>query len=291
MAAVANWRFAEGSFGVFPSNPAALAFVECGLKGAGVGLDARKAIRLGSMGPLVCYRGMGIEVTDTATFQALRDRSPFEGRMRTIVMRLGWKWALAVWLNCAATGIVSSQHGPFGHYTGPNSLGTYRHDRAITVKSFLAYFGAVPSRRDTYCIADADHRMFLHASVDPEHDRKHLDMVFLSSFPNCKHIPVLAAPIDPEIWKTPEGIGIGSTKQAVLKVYGQPQYSTTEVLKPGSDEIAGMRDSDHIQIDLGDSSYLYTCMIDKKQGCDDLRATQFGFKQGKVTWISISDSE
>jgi hypothetical protein len=52
-----------------------------------------------------------------------------------------------------------------------------------------------------------------------------------------------------------------------------------------------MRDSDHIQIDLGDSSYLYTCMIDKKQGCDDLRATQFGFKQGKVTWISISDSE
>jgi len=206
-------------------------------------------------------------------------------------MRFRWKCIFAVWLICAATGIVSGQHGPYGHYTGPNSLGTYSHDRAITVKSFLAYFGTLPSQRDTYCVADANHRLFLHASVDSEHDRGHLDEVFLSSFPNCKHLPVVAAPIDPAIWKTPEGVGIGSTKQAVLKAYGQPQYSRAEAFKPGPDEIEGLRDSDEIEIDLGDSSFVYSCMTAEKQGCDDLRVTQFGFKHGKVLWILISDSE
>ena len=72
--------------------------------------------------------------------------------MRTIFMRLRWKCIFVVWLICAATGKISGQHGPYGYYSGPNSLGTYSHDRAITIKSFLAYFGTVPSLRDTYCI-------------------------------------------------------------------------------------------------------------------------------------------
>jgi len=205
-------------------------------------------------------------------------------------MRLRWKCVFVVWLTCAATGIISSQHGPFGRYTGPNSLGTYSHDRVITLKAFLTSFGTVPSRRDTYCIADADHGLFLYARVDDEHNRGHVDVVFLSSFPNCRHLPVVSATIDPAIWKTPEGVGIGSTKQVVVKEYGQPQFSFKEELKSRG-RIAGMRDSDQIQIDFGDLSYDYTCMIDEKHGCDDLRVTEFGFKHDKVIWISISDSE
>ena len=179
--------------------------------------------------------------------------------------------------------MTSSQHAPYSRYTGPNSLGIYSHDRAITLKSFLAYFGMAPSGRDTYCIADENHGLFLHASVDDEHDRGHVVVVFLSSFPNCRHLPVVTATIDPAVWKTPEGAGIGSTKQDVLRMYGQPQFSYKVALKPGPDEIAGMRDTDHIQTDVGDSSYVYNC--------DDLCATQFEFKNGKVIWISISDSE
>jgi hypothetical protein len=206
-------------------------------------------------------------------------------------MRLRFKCVFIVWLICAATGISKSQHGPYGRYTGPNSLGTYRLDRAITVKSFLAGFGLQPSRRDTYCIADTNHQQFLHAGVDLEHDRGHLDRLFLSSFPNCKHLEIVTATIDPAMWETPEGIGLGSTKQAVLKAYGQPQFSHKGTLKPGPDEMAGMRTSDRVQINLGDSSFVYSCMIDEKHGCDDLRVTQFGFKDGTVIWISISDSE
>jgi hypothetical protein len=184
-----------------------------------------------------------------------------------------------------------AQHGPYGRYTGPNSLGIYSHDRPIALKAFLAYFGTVPTRRDTYCIADEGHGLYLHAKVDSEHDRGHVVDVFLSSFPNCRHLPVVNATIDPDIWKTPEGVGIGSTKQEVLRAYGQPQFRHKGALTPSADEIAGMKASEKIQIDLGDSSYIYSCMIDEKQGCNDLRATQFEFKNGKVIWISISDSE
>ena len=201
-----------------------------------------------------------------------------------------WRAHVLISVICAATGTISSQHGPFGRYTGPKSLGTYTREHAITKKSFLAPFapfGAIPSRHDIYCISDKKHGLFLHASVDAEHDREHVDVVFISSFPNCKHLPVLSATIDPAIWKTPEGVGIGSTKQAVLKAYGHPQFSQDEGLKLGPDEIAGMTGSDKIQTDLGDSSYVYSCMINENLGCGDLRVAQFGLNHGKVIWISM----
>ena len=203
-------------------------------------------------------------------------------------MRHSWKYVFCVWLICVAGKSISGQPVPYGRYTGPRSLGIYSHGRAITSKSFLAPFGTVPTRRDVYCIADKDDGLYLHASVDAEHDRAHVNSVFLSSFPNCMHLPLVSARIDPAIWKTPEGIGIGSTRGAVLKAYGRPVFRAGPSKR--SYEIAGIRDSDHIEIDSTDS-YVYSCMVDEKHGCDDLRTAQFGFRHGKVIWILIADSE
>jgi hypothetical protein len=185
----------------------------------------------------------------------------------------------------------SGNHGPFGRYTGPNSLGPYSIDRDISMKSLLATFGALPAGKYTYCFADKVHGLFLYTR--PLNDgSKRVGMVFLSSFPNCRHLPVLKVVIDPGVWKTPEGIGIGSTKEEVLHAYHQPVFG--EKLGKGSWEsleIAGIRDSERSQAFVGDSSYLYSCLLAEKQGCDDLRATRMGFSHGKLVWIAMSDEE
>jgi hypothetical protein len=159
------------------------------------------------------------------------------------------------------------------------------------MKSLLATLGAEPAGRYTYCFADKGQGLFLYTRLLDDRS-KGVGMVFLSSFPNCRHLPILSATIDPGVWKTPEGIGIGSTKQDVLHAYHRPVF--WENLGKGSwesREIAGIRDSEAGQAFVGDSSYLYSCLLDDKQGCDDLRVTRFGFSQGKLIWIAISDSE
>ena len=192
---------------------------------------------------------------------------------------------------CSIFTAQTRPHGPFGRYTGPNSLGNYRHDRNISMKSFLSTFGAKPAGRDTYCFADKEHGLYLYAQKGD--DRSGLvEVVTLSSFPNCMHMPVIDATIDPNVWKTPEGIGIGSTKEDVLHAYHQPVFSE----KIGKDpwqavEIVGIRDSEKSKVYVGDWTYLYSCLLDEKHGCDDPRVTRMGFSRGKLIWIAISDSE
>jgi hypothetical protein len=158
------------------------------------------------------------------------------------------------------------------------------------MKSFLANFGAKPTGRDTYCFADKGHGLYLYARKGDDKSGL-VEVVFLSSFPNCMHMPVLDATIDPNIWKTTEGIGIGSTNGDVLHSYHKPTISNQLDKKYGPYEIAGIRDSEKNKVFVGDWTYTYGCLLDEKHGCDDARVTRMGFSRGKLIWIAISDSE
>jgi len=122
------------------------------------------------------------------------------------------------------------------------------------MKSLLAIFGVKPSGRYTYCFADKEHGLYLYTRpLDDGSGR--VGMVFLSSFPNCMHLPVDATTIDPTAWKTPEGISIESTNEDVLHAYHQPVFKE----KLGKDsweyrEIAGIRDSERNRAYVGDLS-------------------------------------
>ncbi len=115
--------------------------------------------------------------------------------------------------------------------------------------------------------------------------------VVLSSFQNCRNLPVVAFVIDSALWKTPEGIGIGSSKEEVLRAYHQPV--SVNKLSKGSDigVIAGIHTPGASKTDVGDTSLLYSCLVSAKQGCtNDLRAAEMGFSHDKLVWISISNT-
>jgi hypothetical protein len=179
----------------------------------------------------------------------------------------------------------------YGRYTGPHSLGHYSLDRDVPMKSLLSMFGAKPTGKDTYCFADKEHGLYLY--MESGDGRTGLvEIVLLSTYPNCRHLPVHVTTIDPSVWKTPEGIGIGSTKDEVVRAYHKPVF-VKKLGKDGSNgEIANPHNEDISNIYVGDTSYLYSCRLSAMQGCDnDLRVTRFGFSAGKLIWICISNSE
>jgi hypothetical protein len=187
--------------------------------------------------------------------------------------------------------LTAQNPSPWGRYSGPSSLGFYNLDRDTSLKSLLDHFGAKPAGRDTYCFADARRGLYLYARpMDDQSGR--VAEVLLSSFPNCKGISINSTTIEPAIWRTPEGIGIGSTKDDVVRAYHKPVY--VKKLEPKNDlgVIAGIKSAGASGISVGDFSYLYSCLLNVKEGCtDDGRAAQMGFRGGKLIWIRVSNSE
>lgn len=192
---------------------------------------------------------------------------------------------------CSTLTAQNPASSPWGHYTGPHSIGTYSLDRDVSMRSFLEHFGAKPTGRETYCFSDAEHGLYLYAR--PMDDRSgRVAEVMLSSFPNCKGLPTSSANIDPAIWRTPEGIGIGSTKEDVVRVYRKPIFIKKLERKNDLGVIAGIKAAGASQMSVGDSSFLYSCLLNEKQGCaDDNRGTRMGFRDDKLIWIHVSNSE
>jgi len=180
---------------------------------------------------------------------------------------------------------------PVGRYTGPHSLGPYRIENDVSMSNILSVFGGQAPGKEIYCFKDVKHGLFLY--VKSEHDRSgRVAEVFLSSFPNCEGYRVHASTIDPEVWKTPEGVGIGSSRQQVQTAYGKPAKDGKIDPKLASMLIARRSQDLREEISAGDTWFLYNCAPDSAAGCKmDNRATQFGLKGDKVIWVDISNTE
>jgi hypothetical protein len=116
--------------------------------------------------------------------------------------------------------------------------------------------------------------------------------VLLSTFPNCMRMKVHLSSGDLLSWKTSEGIGLGSTEADVLKAFGDTSSRTpiAAVDSPSSQEsrldsiykfiIRGFQTGDKVP-PVGDHDLFY-----RSKDLDDLRAAEFGIRDGEVSWIS-----
>lgn len=77
----------------------------------------------------------------------------------------------------------------------------------------------------------------------------------------------------------------------MLRAYPFPTFSQKLPREDARGVVLGTTNPGDNRVDIGDWTYVYSCMIDEKSSCDDLRVARFGFSHEKVVWISISDSE
>jgi hypothetical protein len=132
----------------------------------------------------------------------------------------------------------------------------------------------------TNCFQSQDGLTFLSVATGHAED---VDVTFLADFPTCKHMPAKVTKRDLRGWKTPEGIGLGSTEKDVLKAYGKPSpIEKTFARDLWTRSLKGYRKGEALP-DPGQKIIEYAGM--------ELHWAQFGIRDGKVSYILISDSE
>jgi hypothetical protein len=172
-------------------------------------------------------------------------------------------------------------------FVGPDCLGPYCTYGELTPNSLFVGLGLPQKNRlsPLVCFQSQDAQAFLHFSTDVEETFGVAD-VLLSDFPNCLHASKKITPNRIRAWKTPEGIGLGSSEEDVLKAYGRPSAEKKlQAQKPVRETkglIAGHRAGDE-ETRVGDKIIIY--------GPRELQAVDFGIRDGRVSyiWLKVSD--
>jgi hypothetical protein len=175
-------------------------------------------------------------------------------------------------------------------FVGPDCLGPYCTYGELSFNSLLRGLGLSPQQHSTSpveCFQSGDAQASLHVSTGVESiSESNLDDVLLSDFPNCSHMPKRITTNSLRAWKTPEGIGLSSSEDDVRKAYGTPSAEKKlDAQNPGfamKGLIAGYRPGDN-QSRVGDKVIIY--------GPRELQVTEFGMRDGKVSYVWLKDSD
>jgi hypothetical protein len=172
-------------------------------------------------------------------------------------------------------------------FIGPDCLGPFCTYGDVSLGSLLRHLG-LPAQKiapQQECFQSQDSRASLHFATDVEETSGIAD-VLLSEFPNCMHRRKGITTRDLHGWKTPEGIGLGSSEDEVVKAYGQPTtIKKLDMQKPVVEVkglLAGYRAGD-TRPQVGEKVLIY--------GPRELQQVDFGIRDGKVSYIWLKESD
>jgi len=97
------------------------------------------------------------------------------------------------------------------------------------------------------------------------------------------HMPEILTTEDLHTWQTTEGIRLGSSEEEVLNAYGKPPREWKIDAKVAREKIRGLRNGDKLP-DVGDKLFFY-------YGNEFGSTTEFGIREGKVSYISFYDRD
>jgi hypothetical protein len=173
-------------------------------------------------------------------------------------------------------------------FLGPDCLGPYCTYGELSLNKLLLHFGLPPQKSTlspVECFQSQDGRASLHFATDVEETSGVAD-VLLSDFPNCAHMRKRTTTNDLRTWKTPEGIGLGSSEEDVVKAYGAPsaekKLASQKPIREIQGLIAGTRVGED-QPQIGEKVIIY--------GPRELQAVDFGIRDGKVSYIWLKESD
>ena len=188
--------------------------------------------------------------------------------------------------------ISSAKH----KYTGPNCLGSFCLEGGSR-KKLAEAFGKLPKKETLYCYKSKDSKTFVQYFIEDEYKVNGkivtTGSIALTDFDNCNRSLTTSDP--PETWKTPEGIGLGSTEQEVIRAYGKPVQRET-VAPAGNPGITAKQTADIMlaggpieqrktPANIGDTILTYDGQP------EDLSFTWVLIRKGKVSGIRTGDSE
>jgi len=175
--------------------------------------------------------------------------------------------------------------------SGPDCVGPICTDMDVSeasprplVAAFSPRLAAPTIPASDYCLQSAD-KTFLRLEVEASLDSSRVLDLFLSDFSTCSYMrgtAVQHTATDLNQWKTPEGIGLGSSVDDVIRVYGKPpkEYAYTQKYLPFV--FPGYKAGDKVP-DTGTEILPYSGGL--------YMGLSFGIRDGKVCSISIWQNE
>ncbi len=176
-------------------------------------------------------------------------------------------------------------------YAGPKTLGPFRIDKDVSMSSLFARLGRPSSTNaDTFCYRSADRKVFLTITrMSAVYDETVAGSVTLSSSQDCINHAVHITTDELAGWKTDKDIGLYSSEEEVERAYGEPsRIDGIEGADYGGVIYGDLLSSDHPperKLDIGSKALVY------RGAKGDLSTAEFGIKDGRVVWISLSYSE
>jgi hypothetical protein len=184
------------------------------------------------------------------------------------------------------------QASPKKHkYTGPKCLSAFCFDGGSREK-LASTFGSLPKKEKLYCYKTTDSNAYIQYEVEDEYkvDGRFVTIgeMVITDFSNCnKETSSLPRRLPQAAWKTPEGIGLGSSEQDVVRAYGNPAARDPVT---AASIAAMMRAVDagkpkEVPADAGDTMLTYNSDF------ADLRLAWILLRHGKVSGIRLADIE
>lgn len=169
-------------------------------------------------------------------------------------------------------------------FLGPDCLGAACVIQGSSLRSLLTQLGSSAQKGSLwdpyYCYKTENDGTFLNLTMG-HGSTAEVDAVEVSDFPNCARTSSTITKSDLREWKTPEGVGLGSSEEEVVSAYGKPLgtgHPSAETWGP----IRGHKKGDKVP-DMGEKWLGY--------GSNELEKVQFGIRNGKVSYIFISNEE
>lgn len=169
-------------------------------------------------------------------------------------------------------------------FIGPDCLSAACVIQGSSLRSLLTRLGSSAQKGSPwspyYCYHAENDGTFLYLAMG-HGSTPEVEAVEVSDFPNCARTSVAITKSDLRQWKTPEGIGLGTSEEEVLRVYGKP----TGIGHASAESwgvIRGHKKGDSVP-DMGDKTLAYSS--------SELEQVVFGIRSGKVSYILVSDEE
>jgi hypothetical protein len=184
--------------------------------------------------------------------------------------------------------LFSGQHPAEKPYSGPACLGPFCIDRDLPVCKLFVVLGEPITRKSShFCYRSRSGNSYLWFER-MAHRPTLAGTVVLSDFPNCMDSSIRVSSEDPGVWKTAEGISVGSRAEDVVETYGRPSRED-EIKGTGyrwivKGNFVGERNDGSKRPDRGDKVLVYKTL-------GDLRTAEFGIRNGRVCWIAMSQNE
>jgi len=195
----------------------------------------------------------------------------------------------SIFLSCVLTCLCSGQARSKA-YVGPNALGPYELGKRTLMSTMLDRLKVSPIKQvNPVCFRSTDgtYMWIERMGVDTSEERALVGSLLLSVFPNCIGSPVHDTSEAVGKWQTKEGLGLGCTKQDVLRTYGKPSEDNLIKGDLYRGIIVGDFRNGHYTIkpkpNIGEEVLEYSAT-------DTLLSADFGLHNGVVIWIVISEN-